>query len=57
MEWKVNPLDTHHNAHFALEIVSIAYTVLASFVQNMLVTAFESLDSQHELSPVPRLGL
>ena len=54
MKWKVTPLDAHHNAHFALEVVSMAYTVLASFVPNMLVAAFESLDSQHEWFPVPR---
>ena len=48
MEWKVTPLVAHHNAHFALEVVSMAYTVLASFVPHMLVAAFESLDSQHE---------
>ncbi len=45
-------LDAHHNVQLASEAVSTTYTALASFVQNILVVAFESLDSQHELSPV-----
>ena len=41
MEWKINQLDVHRNVQFASEVVNRAYTDFASFVQNMLVVAFE----------------